>query len=307
MDGTFKVTLLGSGMPMPDPLRFGPATLVEAGSQKILVDAGRGATIRLFQLGIAIGSIDLLLLTHFHSDHVVGLPDIWLTGWLGGKFGRRTAPMRVAGPEGTAQLAHHLEKAYSADIAIRIADENLPADGARIATCEFSKDGVIHDRDGLRITCFEVDHGDRIKPAFGYRFDYAGKSAVLSGDTRYCENLIAHARGADLLVHEVAMTRPHLMEVERIRGVMGHHSTPTDAARVFAKCKPGLAVFNHVVLIGNGDDAPPSVQELIDATRREYDGAFVVGEDLMTFAVGELRNDRVTRRRDGLAAGAKGS
>lgn len=287
MDDTFKVTLLGSGMPSPDPLRFGPATLVEAGSQKILVDAGRGATMRLFQLGIAIGSIDLLLLTHFHSDHVVGLPDIWLTGWLGGKFGRRTSPMRVVGPEGTVQLAHHLEKAYCADIAIRIADEKLPADGARIEAGEFSNDGVIHDRDGLRITCFEVDHGDKIKPAFGYRFDYAGKSAVLSGDTRYCENLIAHAGGVDLLVHEIAMTRPHLMEVERIRRVMGHHSTPKDAARVFAKCTPGLAVFNHVVLIGDSDNAPPSVRDLIEATRQGYDGAFVVGEDLMTFTVGE--------------------
>ena len=110
---------------------------------------------------------------------------------------------------------------------------------------------------------------------------------MLSGDTRYCENLIAHAKGADLLVHEVAMTRPHLMGVERVRRVIGHHSTPKDAGRVFTKCAPRLAVFNHLVLIGDDDSASPSVQELIDATRREYDGAFVVGEDLTTFAVGE--------------------
>lgn len=283
MTAPFRVTLLGSGMPSPDPLRFGPATLIEAGSQKILVDAGRGATIRLFQLGIPIGSIDLLLLTHFHSDHVVGLPDIWLTGWLGGKFGRRTRPMRVLGPKGTLHLTSHVEEAFSADIAIRIADENLPADGARIEAGEFERDGVIHDREGLRITCFEVDHGDKIKPAFGYRFDYAGKSAVLSGDTRYCENLITYAQDVDLLVHEVAMTRPPAMEIERIRRVMGHHSTLQDAARVFAKCAPRLAVFNHLVLIGDGVNAPPTVQELTDATRRDYDGAFVVGEDLMSF------------------------
>lgn len=286
MNAAFRVTLLGSGMPSPDPLRFGPSTLIEAGGQRILVDAGRGATMRLFQLGIPIGSIDLLLLTHFHSDHVVGLPDIWLTGWLGGKFGRRTSPMRVLGPQGTLHLTHHLEQAFSADIAIRIADEDLPPDGVRIDAAEFHSDGVIHDRDGLRITCFEVDHGDRIKPAFGYRFDYAGKSAVLSGDTRYCENLIEHAEGTDLLVHEVAMTRPHLMEIDRIRRVIGHHSTPTDAARVFARCAPRLAVFNHLVLIGDETTAPPSVQELIDATRQHHDGAFVVGEDLAAFDVG---------------------
>lgn len=283
MDTPFRVTLLGSGMPSPDPLRFGPATLIEAGPQKIMVDAGRGATMRLFELGIPIGSIDLLLLTHFHSDHVVGLPDLWLTGWLGGKFGRRTQPMRVLGPRGTLHLAHHLEQAFSADIAIRTADEELPPEGARIEAAEFERDGVIHDRDGLRVTCFEVDHGPKIKPAFGYRFDHGGKSVVLSGDTRYCENLIAHAAGVDLLIHEVAMAKPAAMEIERICRVMGHHSTPADAARVFAKCAPRLAVYNHLVLIEDGKSGPPTVQELMDATRRGYDGAVVVGEDLMAF------------------------
>lgn len=283
MDAPFKVTLLGTGMPSPDPLRFGPATLIEAGPQKILVDAGRGATMRLFQLGIPIGSIDLLLLTHFHSDHVVGLPDIWLTGWLRGKFGRRTRPMRVLGPRGTLRLTHHLREAFSADIAIRIADEDLPSDGARIHACEFEGDGVIHHCDGLRITCFAVDHGDEIKPAFGYRFDYAGRSVVLSGDTRYSENLIAHAKGVDLLIHEVAMAKPAAMDIERIRRVIAHHSTPADAARVFAKCAPKLAVYNHLVLIGDGADTAPTVQELMDETRQHYDGAIVVGEDLKAF------------------------
>ncbi len=283
MEAPFRVTLLGSGMPSPDPLRFGPATLIEAGSQKIVVDAGRAATIRLTQLGIPIGSIDLLLLTHFHSDHIVGLPDIWLTGWLGGKFGRRTQPMRVLGPRGTVHLAHHLEMAFSADIAIRMADENLPAEGARIDAREFERDGIIHDREGLRITCFAVDHGDKIKPAFGYRFDFGGKSVVLSGDTRYSENLIAHADRVDLLIHEVAMARSASMRIERIRRVMGHHSSPKDAARIFNKCAPKLAVYNHLVLIDDGESGPPTVQELIDATRQDYDGTFVVGEDLMAF------------------------
>jgi ribonuclease Z len=285
-DSLFRVTLLGTGTPQPTPLRFGPATLIEAGRQKILVDAGRGTSMRLFQLGVPIGSIDLLLLTHFHSDHLVGIPDVWLTGWLGGKFGRRTSPMRVLGPQGTLHLTHHLGQAFGADIDIRVADEKLPEDGARIKAGEFAGDGVIHDCDGLRITCFEVDHGDLIKPAFGYRFDYAGRSVVLSGDTRYCENLVTHARGVDLLIHEVAMTRPRLMAVDRIRRVIGHHSTPQDAARVFRLAAPKLAVFNHLVLIGDETCPPPSVQDLLEAAREEYDGMLVVGEDLMSFDVG---------------------
>jgi ribonuclease Z len=97
----FKVTLLGTGTPIPSNDRFGPCTLIEADDQKLLVDAGRGATIRLRQLDIPIGRLDALLLTHFHSDHTSGIPDVWLTGWLESYFGTRQTPFRVVGPQGT--------------------------------------------------------------------------------------------------------------------------------------------------------------------------------------------------------------
>jgi ribonuclease Z len=284
-DRRFRVTLLGAGTPRPDPAHFGPCTLIEAGGQRILVDAGRGATIRLFQLGVPIGSIDLLLLTHFHSDHVVGIPDLWLTGWLGGWFGRRTRPMRVMGPRGTRHLMHHICEAYSADVTIRLADERLPEAGSRVVAGEFESCGVIHDAGGVRITCFEVDHGDLIKPAFGYRFDYDGRSAVLSGDTRYNENLVAHARGADLLVHEVAMARPEAAAIDRIKRVLAHHSAPADAAKVFSRIAPRLAVYNHVVLLGSDGIAPPLPDDLIRETRKGYAGSLVLGEDLMAFEI----------------------
>src|ERR1051326_861779 len=112
----FRVTLIGSGNPVPEANRFGPATLVEAGDQKLLFDAGRGATIRLWQLKIPFSKISPLFLTHFHSDHTVGIPDLWLTGWLGGPFGRRTTPFHVIGPTGTTELMTNLERAYAADI-----------------------------------------------------------------------------------------------------------------------------------------------------------------------------------------------
>jgi ribonuclease Z len=92
---SIKVTLLGTGTPIPSKDRFGPSTLIEAGARKLLVDAGRGATIRLQQLGIPIGRLDALLLTHFHSDHTVGIPDVWLTGWLESHFGTRRSPFRA--------------------------------------------------------------------------------------------------------------------------------------------------------------------------------------------------------------------
>jgi ribonuclease Z len=200
----FVVTLLGTGTPIPSPDRFGPSTLVEAGDQKLLIDAGRGAAIRLAQLGIPLGRIDALLLTHYHSDHTSGIPDVWLTGWLESHFGTRRSPFRVVGPPGAKELMSNLERAYAADIRMRIADEKLPPAGIAVAVDEFDTDGPVYQKNGVRVIAFEVDHGDVIKPAYGYRVEYGGRTVVLSGDTRLNENVVRYATGADLLIHEVA-------------------------------------------------------------------------------------------------------
>ena len=99
----FRVTLLGTGVPTPRPDRYGPSTLIEAGDQKLLIDAGRGASIRLYQLHVPLGRLDALLLTHYHSDHTSGIPDMWLTGWLTSHFGTLTRPFRVIGPVGAGR------------------------------------------------------------------------------------------------------------------------------------------------------------------------------------------------------------
>ena len=245
----FRLTLIGSGVPVPAADRFGPATLVEAGDQKLLFDAGRGATIRLWQLKIPFNKVSSLFLTHFHSDHTVGIPDLWLTGWLGGPFGRRSTPFQVIGPTGTKELMTNLERAYAADIRIRIADENYPPDGVKIITDEFGAEGVVFEKDDVRVTAFEVDHGDAIKPAFGYRVDYKGHSIVISGDTRLNENVIKHATGADILVHEVAAVRPELLKDQQVQRVMAHHTSPQEAGTVFSRAHPKLAVYTHLVLL----------------------------------------------------------
>jgi ribonuclease Z len=283
----FKVTLLGTGMPAPNPARFGPSVLIEAGSQRLLVDAGRGATMRLFQLGVPIGSIDFLLLTHFHSDHTVGIPDLWLTGWLGGQFGGRRTPFRVLSPPGTKTLMVNLERAYSADVQIRITDENLPPEGAALEIEEYHRDGLIYENGSLRVIAFEVDHGDLIKLAYGYRIEYGGCSAVISGDTRLNENLIAHSMNTDLLIHEVAMVQPALMQEQRIRRIVGHHTSRQEAGLVFARAKPRLAVYAHLVLLGNQNTSPPSLEDLIAETRQTYAGPLQIGEDLMSFEIGD--------------------
>jgi ribonuclease Z len=224
MTDGFRVTLIGTGTPIPSPERFGPCTLVEAGNRKFLVDAGRGATIRLSQLKVPIDRIDVQFLTHFHSDHTSGLPDVWLTGWLTSYFGQRTAPYRVIGPTGAKRLMENLERAYADDIKIRQADEKFPLPGIATDVTEFDGDGVVYQQDGVKVISFEVDHGDVIKPCYGYRFEYGGRVAVLSSDTRYNANVIKCGAGADLLVHEVASAPPDLMKEARIQRIIGHHT-----------------------------------------------------------------------------------
>jgi ribonuclease Z len=286
MASIFRVTLLGTGVPIPGPDRFGPATLIEAGGQTILIDAGRGATIRLFELGIPIGRIDALLLTHFHSDHTVGIPDLWLTGWLSSYFAARQRPFHVIGPTGTSKMMRHLQAAYAQDVEIRVEDEKLAREHAAITTEEFKEDGVVYQSGSLRVIAFTVDHGDAIKPAYGYRIEYDGRCAVISGDTRYNENVVKFGAGADLLIHEVAMARPELAGTPHIQRILNHHTSPREAGLVFARTKPKLAAYTHLVMLADKNISPPSIQELINQTRETYSGPLEVGEDLMSFDIG---------------------
>ena len=289
----FRVTLLGTGTPVPSPDRFGPCTLVEAGDQKFLIDAGRGATIRLYQLKLPIGRIDVQLLTHYHSDHTSGVPDVWLTGWLESYFGTRKTPYRVIGPTGARQLIENLERAYASDIKIRVADEKLPLSGIATDVTEFDRDGMVYEQGGVKVIAFEVDHGDVIKPCYGYRFEYGGRAAVLSSDTRYNANVIKHGTGADLLVHEVASARPELMKEAHIQRIIAHHTTPREAGQVFAAARPKLAVYTHLVLPTTPTIPPPTLEDVIAETRETYNGPLVIGEDLMSFEIG----DEVTVKR----------
>jgi ribonuclease Z len=290
----FRVTLLGTASPAPRVDRSGASTLVEAGDLKLLFDAGRGVPVRLSQIGVPTGRIDALFITHFHSDHTSGIPDVWLTGWLPPPFGRRATPFHVIGPVGVKSLMTNLEKAYALDISIRIEDEKLPPSGIATHVEEFDRDGVVYEKNGVRVIAFAVDHGDAIKPAVGYRIEYRGRSAVISGDTRYDPNLIKHATGADLLVHEVGSARPELMAASvPVQRIIAHHTTPREAGMVFAQAKPKMAAYTHIVLLSNDKFPEPTLDDVAAETRLTYDGPLTVGEDLMTFEIG----DTVTVRR----------
>jgi ribonuclease Z len=286
-----RVTLLGTGRPDPVIDRFGPSTLVEAGDERLLFDAGRGASQRLWQLKIPLGQVNALFLTHLHSDHTVGIPDLWLTGWLPTPFGRRAVPLEVWGPTGTRAMMAGLRAAYAWDISVRGRQERLPAAGIAVVTHEI-RQGVVFDRHGVKVTAFTVDHGGLLKPAFGYRVDYGGHSVVISGDTRFSENLIQFAGDADLVVHEVAAVRPELLATSATaataRSILSWHSSPEDVGRVFQRVHPKLAVLTHVVLLTT-DAAipPPAVADVLARVKAVYGGPVLVGEDLMAFVVGD--------------------
>ena len=287
-DPTLDVTLLGTGDPVPRVDRFGPSILVEAGPYRLLFDAGRGASQRLTQLEISLGDIDAVFITHFHSDHLSGLPDIWLTGWLPPPFGRRDQPLRVIGPEGLSGILDGLRQAFDPDIQIRLVDEQLPLQGIEFDVSEYSADGVVFDQEGVTVTAFAVDHGQYIKPSYGYRVDYAGRSVVMSGDTRFDENLIEAAQGTDVVIHEVAAAREEMLAFdERIQLILDHHTTPEEAGIVFDRVSPKLALYSHLTLLSSPDSPEVTLEELIQRTRTNYAGRLLVGEDLMRLEIGE--------------------
>ena len=160
------VTLPGTGGPPPVMDRFGPSTLVEAGDERFIFDVRPGMTPRFFQLGMPLREVTGVFVTHLHSDHIAGIPDLWLTGWLFPGFGSRTTPFRILGPDGTVAMMAGLEQAYGADIRIRIADQNYLRAGVAILAEDISE-GVVFDWNGDPVTAFDVDHGAEIKPAMG--------------------------------------------------------------------------------------------------------------------------------------------
>jgi len=228
---------------------------------------------RLWQLRIPLGAVKLFI-THLHSDHTVGIPDLWLTGALPVPYGGRTAPFRVWGPAGTASMMANLEKAYEADIRIR---------GTSLNTAIEAKDfteGVVYQANGVQVTAFKVNHDDI--DAYGFRVDYQGRSVLLSGDTGPSENLVAHARGVDVVVHEVGVFAP---TSENGRQAVAHlHSTPEQAGEEFSKIRPKLAVYSHFSLFGTPE---PTMDEAISRTRTTYQGPLEIGEDLMAISIGD--------------------
>ena len=303
------VTLLGTGSPIPSVDRFGNSTLVEIPGLRLVFDIGRGAPIRLWQKQIPLGSINAHFLTHLHSDHVNGLPDLWMSGWIQTPFGGRKTPFVIYGPSGTEQMMANLWDAFSEDRRIRLADEMNPIEGIQIEAHDVGP-GLVFCQAGVSVWTFDVDHGELVMPARGFKISYAGHTVVISGDTRYSTNVEQAATGADLLIHEVAMIPQALLDKYPVyQAILAHHISPEDAGRLFAVARPKLAAYSHIVLSGLPSEGIPfpTPADLLAATRTTYSGPIVVGSDLMAFKIDDSGVSIIGGAGAGGAGGAGGS
>lgn len=291
-DGLHAI-VCGAGGPLPgDPERSAPCLAIVAGESLFVVDAGSGAGRRLTGLGLQPSRIEAVLLTHFHSDHIDGLGELGLLRW---PAGRHQEPLPVDGPTGVEAVVNGLNEAYRLDAGYRTAHHGpivTPPSGAGFRARPFAppiegESTTVLERGDLRISAFLVDHAP-VSPAVGYRFDYRGRSIVVSGDTAKSANLERFARGVDLLIHEALS--PELMGViqaaaERTgndamaaiaHDVLDYHASPVEAAESAATAGAGHLLFHHIV--------PPLPLPGLDSVYLEgvdeaYEGPFTLGRD----------------------------
>ena len=271
-----QVVLLGTGMPRPDPNASGPATAVTIGTRVFLFDCGPGVMRRINAAKLPITGVTALFITHLHSDHTLGYPDLIFTSWVMG----RKIPLESYGPVGLQRMTDHLLAAYSEDIAIRVHgyERGVP-DGYRVAVHEISP-GVVYEQDGVRVTAFRVPHGIW-KEAYGYRIDTPDRSIVISGDTAFSEELIKQAKGCDVLIHEVypeTSSKPEPRSGGEFWPIYlrTFHTSDVELGKIAAAVQPKLLIMHHVVSRKETTDA-----EFVATVRAGgFKGRIVVGHDL---------------------------
>ena len=274
------VVMLGTGMPRPDPECFGPATAVVHDGRVFLFDAGAGVMRRMAAAGLSIRGPEAVFITHLHSDHTLGYPDLILTTWV---MGRRT-PLQAYGPVGLKKMTKHILAAWDEDIHVRIDGlERQTTKGYKVAVHEFDvsdgSGGVVYDEDGVRITAIPVIHGNW-KQACGYRIDTPDRSIVISGDTVPTTSILEASRGVDVLVHEVYPQSQVAPEI-RIGGeawpsyMREFHTSDLELGMLAADARPKLLVLHHIVRHIEDDD------ELLESIRAAgFEGDVVVAKDL---------------------------
>lgn len=275
------VIILGTGTPNPDPERFGPAVAVVANGTAYLVDAGAGVMRRAAAAaakhqvpGLRARAIGVVFLTHLHSDHTIGLPDVIHTGWVD----ERPGPLQLFGPRGTRAMAEHLTRAFERDIAVRTeGDQPHTRDGWRVTASDIAP-GVVYRDSNVTVTAIQVPHTNWDQ-AFGYRFETRdGRVFVISGDTRPADALADACGGCDVLVHEVyAAERLKARPLDWQKYHTGSHTSTRELAALASRARPSLLVLYHQLYWGATD------AELLAEVASGYHGPVVSAKDLDRF------------------------
>lgn len=265
-----RITLLGTGNPVADPDRFGPAVAITVDDQVYIVDAGVGVVRRAAAAGIMANRLARVFLTHLHSDHTLGLPDLMLSPWVL----NRPAPLEVYGPAGTAAMTQHIEAAWREDIAVRangMEPKHAGADAYRANTHEIGPGRVYEDK-LVKVDAIAVPHGT-FPAAFGYRFETPDRVIVISGDTKPTAKLVDACNGCDVLIHEVysaAAGRGRSAEWQAYDAAF--HTSTVELAEIAKAAHPRLLVLYH-----NNAAGPQLEREIAQAG---YTGRVIAGKDL---------------------------
>ncbi len=276
---TTRLVLLGTGTPNAEPDRAGSAIAVVVNGTPYLVDAGPGVVRRARAAhqngveGLAVDRLSRVFLTHLHTDHTLGLPDLLLTPWVL----ERKVPLHVFGPGGTASMVSHIRAAFAADVEARLEGLEPANPTGHEARVEEVEPGLVYEDENVRVTAFPVSHG-YWEQAFAYRFETPDRVIVISGDTAPTRAVVEACRGCDILVHEVYSQAgfegrdPVWQEYHA-----GSHTSGPALGRLAADADPGLLVLTHQLLWG----ATP--QELVAEVRSEFSGPVAYGRDLDVF------------------------
>ena len=272
-----RLTLLGTGSPLPDPTRAGPATLVQAGGTNLLFDCGRGVLMRLAAAGLLPPMLHRVLLTHLHSDHVTDLNDVITMRWA---MSPAPNPLAVIGPPGAAALVERTIAMLADDVGYRIAHHDDLDEPPRCTTTEVL-DGVALDLGDVCVLAAPTDHRP-VVPTVGFRVEHGGRSIVIAGDTVPCDGLDRLCAGADVYVQTVI--HPDLVArvpSARLQDILDYHSSVEDAAQTAKRGGVGILVLTHMV----PTPAPGSDDEWIAMARAHFDGEIVFGHDLLSIDV----------------------
>jgi ribonuclease Z len=272
-----QTIVLGSGSPLPDAERAGPATLIRTELGDLLFDCGRGVLMRAAAAGSSAAALRGLFLTHLHSDHTTDLNDVFTSRWV---TSFQPNPLPVFGPHGSTRLLQATEAMLELDIGYRMAHH---ADlqwrpSADVTECER---GLVLEGGSVRVTAAPTDHAP-VRPTVGYRIEEGGASVVIAGDTVPCRGLDDLCAGADMLVHTVV--RRDLIEplgLARLTDVLDYHSSVEDAARTAARNDVSTLVLTHLVPAPQ----PGTEDEWVALAKEQFGGTVVVAKDLLSLEV----------------------